>query len=81
MARVLVTGANGFVGQNLVARLVARGDEVTGLVRKTSWLDGLKPYDVRLVYGNVTSVETLSGAVERQDIVYHVAGSVRSLHP
>jgi nucleoside-diphosphate-sugar epimerase len=33
MAKVLVTGASGFIGSKLVARLVAAGDEVSCLVR------------------------------------------------
>ena len=33
MARTLVTGATGFIGKQLVAALLARGDEVTCLVR------------------------------------------------
>lgn len=42
MARVLVTGAAGFIGAALCARLLARGDQVLGL-------DALTPYyDVRL---------------------------------
>lgn len=34
MKRVLVTGANGFVGRSLCRRLLAEGCEVTGLVRR-----------------------------------------------
>ena len=41
MARVLVTGASGFIGTQLVEALVARGDDVTGLVRSTSAGDAL----------------------------------------
>lgn len=81
MAKVLVTGANGFIGQNLVARLVARGDDVTCLVRKTAVLDALKPFDVRLAYGDVTSQETVAAALDGAETVYHVAGAVRALDP
>lgn len=34
--KVLVTGSNGFVGAHLMARLMAQGAEVTGLVRSSS---------------------------------------------
>ena len=39
MSRVLVTGANGFVGSNLVEMLQAHGDEVTCLVRPSPRLE------------------------------------------
>ena len=81
MAKVLVTGASGFVGQNLVARLVARGDEVTCFVRKTAVLEALKPFDVRLAYGDVTSPETIAAAIDGAEIVYHVAGVIRAMDP
>ena len=54
MAKVLVTGASGFIGTHLVAALAGRGDQITCFVRKTSKLDRLPARGVRLVYGDVT---------------------------
>jgi nucleoside-diphosphate-sugar epimerase len=79
MAKVLVTGASGFIGQHLVAALVARGDVVTCLVRKTSQVDALNRLAVRLVYGDVTEPESLITAVAGQEIVYHLAGLTLAL--
>jgi dihydroflavonol-4-reductase len=79
MAKVLVTGASGFIGLHLVAALVARGDEVTCLVRRTSQVEGLTPLGVRLAYGDVTKAEGLADAVAGQQIVYHVAGLTLAL--
>jgi len=79
MANVLVTGATGFIGSNLVRALVARGDNVTCLVRKTSKVDRLRPLDVALVYGDVTDRENLSDAVSGNDVVYHVAGCITAV--
>ncbi|MGD0517104.1 MAG: NAD-dependent epimerase/dehydratase family protein [Thermoguttaceae bacterium] len=79
MAKVLVTGASGFIGQHLASALVARGDEVTCLVRKTSQLDGLHRLGVRLVYGNITEAEGLITAVAGQETVYHLAGLTLAL--
>jgi len=36
MARVLITGASGFIGGHLVAQAIERGDEVTAAIRKGS---------------------------------------------
>jgi dihydroflavonol-4-reductase len=79
-AKVLVTGATGFIGQNLVRMLLARGDEVTCLRRKTSSVDHFQSLDVRLVEGDVTLPETLAAAVAGMDEVFHLAGLVTALH-
>jgi dihydroflavonol-4-reductase len=79
MAKVLVTGASGFIGQHLATALVARGDEVTCLVRKTSQVDTLNRLAVKLVYGDVTDSESLKAAVAGQQIVYHLAGLTLAL--
>ncbi len=43
MHKVAITGANGFVGSNLVTYCLAKGCEVTGLVRKRANLSLLPP--------------------------------------
>lgn len=74
MARVLVTGASGFIGLNLTTRLVERGDEVTCLVRSSSKLDALEPLGVRLALGDVRDAERVRWAVRGAEVVYHLAG-------
>ena len=46
--KILVTGAAGFIGSRLMARLAERGDEVVGLDNINDY------YDVRLKYGTVS---------------------------
>jgi UDP-glucuronate 4-epimerase len=79
MARVLITGAAGFIGSHLAERLLARGDEVVGL-------DNFDPfYDVALKERNVRIIESravASGArfrLERGDI-RDAAATHRALH-
>ena len=79
MAKVLVTGASGFIGTHLVAALAARGDEVTCLVRNSSKVDHLQALGVRLVFGDVTHCDSLPAAVAGQQVVYHLAGLTRTL--
>ena len=79
MAKVLVTGASGFIGAHLVAALAARGDEITCLVRKSSRIGPLRRFDVRKVYGDVTDRDSLSAAITGQQIVYHLAGYTQAL--
>jgi dihydroflavonol-4-reductase len=79
MAKVLVTGASGFIGTHLVAALTARGDEVSCLVRRTSRVDSLRQSGAHLVLGDVTDRSTLPAAIAGQSIVYHLAGCTQSL--
>ncbi len=79
MATVLITGGSGFIGSHLASALVARGDEVTCLVRKTSQIKDLQHLGVRLLYGDVTAAESLLKAVAGQEIVYHLAGLTTAL--
>jgi nucleoside-diphosphate-sugar epimerase len=79
MARVLVTGASGFIGFHLTEALAARGDEVTCLVRRSSQVERLRPLGVRLAYGDVTDAASVLTAVRGQQTVYHVAGCIVSV--
>jgi nucleoside-diphosphate-sugar epimerase len=80
MNRVLVTGANGFVGSNLAEALLARGDDVTCVVRKSADTDRLKRLGFKPVYyDDVNDLEGLRRAVAGKDVVYHVAGLTRTL--
>lgn len=74
--KVLVTGANGFVGAALCKKLVERGDQVRGLVRKTSDLTLLKGIPIQKMVGSLESSESLKKAVEGIGLVYHVASAV-----
>jgi dihydroflavonol-4-reductase len=71
--RALVTGATGFVGSHLVARLVAAGDAVTVLARPTSDLRRLRGLEPRIVHGDVTDPASVRRAVRGHDVVFHCA--------
>ncbi len=86
MARVLVTGATGFIGRHLVRRLVERGDQVRCLVRNPDRLrampiDSPLPSDVEYVRGDVTVRDSLEEAVSGVETVYHLAGATLAIHP
>ncbi|UQX05371.1 NAD-dependent epimerase/dehydratase family protein [Streptomyces sp. RerS4] len=75
MARVLVTGGNGFIGGHLVGSLLERGDEVTVY-------DGAPPAGgetaagARFVEGDVRDADRLGAAMRGVELVYHLAAVV-----
>lgn len=74
MDSVLVTGATGLVGFNIVKSLLARGRAVKVLVRDPQRARGVLPRACTLVQGDVTDKSTLEGAMRGCDVVYHAAG-------
>lgn len=74
--KVLVTGANGFLGSWLTKSLVEEGHEVTALVRPRSDLSDLEGLRVQYAHGDVTQAQTLDAAFPGMDTVFHLAGVV-----
>src|SRR6185295_12723967 len=70
---VLVTGATGFVGANLAAALIARGDTLRVLRRASSSLVALEGLPVEHVIGDITDPDVVARAVVGCDMVFHVA--------
>jgi len=70
MKRVLVTGANGFVGSNLCRWFRERGWEVDALVRESSDLRFLEGLDVRLVKGDLRFAERIELPAGTSHIVH-----------
>ena len=72
--KVLVTGANGFIGSHLVKALSKKDYQVKAFVRKTSDLKSLEGLNVELVYGDMLEAESIQKAVKDCQLVFHVAG-------
>ncbi len=74
--KVFVTGASGFIGSNLVSRLVDDGYDVTTFGRSGSVAKKLRDLPVKHISGDVTNIESLYKAMEGMDVVFHLAGLV-----
>jgi len=72
--QILVTGANGFIGSNLVKRLISEGHKVRSLVRKTSDLQFLEHVPTEILYGDISDKFSLEKAMKDVELVFHVAG-------
>jgi len=78
MARILVTGATGFIGGQLAQALAAEGNDIACLARRGSRVDRVRSLGVRIVEGDVTAPESIGPAVTGVDVVYHVAGLTKA---
>lgn len=76
MKKVIVTGANGFLGSNLCKKLIAQEFDVTVLVRKNSDVSELAGLNLHYVYGDVTDLQSLVQAFQNKDYVFHLAGLI-----
>lgn len=73
--RVLVTGANGFLGQHVVAALLARGHGVRAMVRPATGLDAPFWRDVDVFRADLRSSRDLDLAFEGVDVLVHLAAA------
>ena len=74
--KAFVTGATGFIGLNLVGRLVQEGWRVTALHRASSELTYLQRFNAKLVEGSITDKQSLfNGVPKNTDVIFHLAGS------
>ena len=80
MSKVLVTGASGFTGKALCARLVSEGENVVAFVRPTSKIDELDALGVEIrqidIKNNSEVLDNFTGI----DKVYHLAAAWRTEH-
>jgi NAD dependent epimerase/dehydratase len=81
---VLVTGAGGFIGSHLVARLVRGGERVRALLRYSSRdhrgalsvLPAEVTTEVEVVVGDLRDVESVNRAAEGMQVVFHLGAQV-----
>ncbi|RZS44744.1 putative NAD(P)-binding protein [Herbihabitans rhizosphaerae] len=75
--RIFVIGAAGGIGRRLAARLVARGDEVTGMHRSAEQTGTVREAGAVSVLGDLIedSVEALAERIAGHDVVVFSAGA------
>ncbi|MFO7891129.1 MAG: NAD-dependent epimerase/dehydratase family protein [bacterium] len=77
----LVTGADGFIGSNLVDHLVSHNIYVKCLVYykdQLRWLSN-RSEKIEIVTGDILELNSLYKIVQGVDVVFHLAGIVKSL--
>jgi len=72
--KVVVTGANGHIGANLVRALLAQGRPVRALLHvNRRAIDGL---EIEIAKGDVCDLESLCHAFDGAEVVYHLAARI-----
>ncbi len=79
LSPVLVTGASGFIGSNLVQRLLADGIPVRVLVRDPKRVEKTVNTGITQILAPLTP-EGISEAANGCSVVYHLAGLTRAAH-
>jgi NAD dependent epimerase/dehydratase len=83
-SKILITGADGFIGSHLVERVAEAGGEVTALALYNSfdsrgWLDDLRPElaeSIRFERGDVRDGAFMMRLMEGQEYVFHLAALI-----
>jgi dihydroflavonol-4-reductase len=73
VAKVLITGATGFIGNHVTRLCLAQGDEVRVMVMPGEDRSPLNGMDVEFVEGNLLDAASLSRAVKGVAKLYHLA--------
>jgi nucleoside-diphosphate-sugar epimerase len=74
-ARILVTGATGFLGTYLCREMHGRGLDLTVLARSPARARWLLENDVPVRWGDITSKDACAAAVEGRDVLIHLAAA------
>lgn len=80
--RVLVTGAEGFIGSHLVEHLLGAGAQVRALVQYNSfnfwgWLEDIPSLDqIEVVAGDIRDSHFCTGLLRNIDVVFHLAALI-----
>jgi nucleoside-diphosphate-sugar epimerase len=73
--KIFVTGAGGFIGGSIAARLVRDGHTVTGLIRRAEQVDELKQLGIKPVIGSLDDRDLLIAQARAADGVINAANS------
>jgi len=82
--KVLITGADGFIGSHLTERLISEGAQVKAFVMYNSfntwgWIDSFSSREkevVDIVCGDIRETDLLKQALKDVDIVFHLAALI-----
>lgn len=75
--KIFITGATGYIGNNLALRLAREGNTVHALIRSVNKAPLLNHPNIKLFEGDITEPASLEKAMEGCGQVYHLAAFAR----
>lgn len=72
-SKIFITGASGYLGREISARLVRAGHEVFGLTRDSGRATELNRAGVKAIVGEIGKPESFIGALKNCDVAVHAA--------
>ena len=76
--KILVTGATGFVGRNVIDELRREGRECIALIRNKQKAEKIWGKNIELRIADLRDRETVSSAFKGVDVVVHIAGLIKT---
>src|SRR3954470_11882729 len=73
--KIFCTGASGYIGGSVAARLAAGGHQVSGLVRSADKAEAVRAFGIEPVMGTLDDAETLARAARDADVVVNAASA------
>ena len=74
--KAFVTGGSGFVGRNLLAALVGRGDTVVALARSLAAMQTVRALGAEPQAGDLVDVAAMTAGMADAEVVFHCAAKV-----
>lgn len=81
VAKVLVTGANGFLASYIIRNLQNKNVQIMGMIRENANTVNLAGLDYNTVHGKITEPSDVERAVKGVDYVIHAAADTRPSLP
>ena len=76
--RIFITGASGYLGSAVAARMARAGHEVYGLTRRKKSAEAIEHMGVKPVIGDLSKPATFVGALKNCDAIVHAASDPRA---
>ena len=73
--KIFCTGASGYIGGSVAARLAAGGHQVSGLVRSADKAEAVRAFGIEPVMGTLDDAQVLARAARDADVVVNAASA------